>query len=90
MTTPTQEPTADFPTAADAYSLLTRPTLEITDAELLIIIADLRRRREAFMTGKKDDNRKAAAAVKPTEASKSAATADLLAGLNLTIGGVKI
>lgn len=74
----------------DAYSLLSRPTLEITDEELEIIVADLRRRREYFVKEGKKDNPKAerakAAKAPATKASKEAKernTAVLLSELNL-------
>lgn len=50
------EPLAD---PIDAYSLLSKDPREVTDAEALIIVEDLRRRREAYIkTGKPDKPRK--------------------------------
>jgi hypothetical protein len=65
---------------ADAYALLSRPILEITDAEALLIIAELRRRRLSFQNGEKDPSgakKKPAASAK----DKSEATASLLLNL---------
>lgn len=76
----------------DAYSLLSRPVLELTDAEVEVIVTDLRRKRELFVSsaGKTRDTPGKAKASKPTDESKKAATADLLAGLNLKLGDMKI
>jgi hypothetical protein len=79
----------------DAYSLLSRPTLELTDAELEIIVADLRRRREYFVKeGKKDDPRPKAKREPTTRASKEQRernSAVLLEQLNLgDLGGLKL
>lgn len=80
----------DLPAPAptpDAYSLLSRPTLDLTDAEVEIVIADLRRRRKLFLeTGKKDEPvKKAAAAKKLAPDDKKANTLALLANLKLKI-----
>lgn len=74
----------------DAYSLLSKPTLEISDAEAEIIIEDLRRRRKSYLaTGKPDKPRKEAGPARPkaTKDDKAANTAALLAGLNLKMPG---
>jgi len=49
----------DAPEPLDAYALLSKPTLEITDAEAELIVTDLRKRREAYIkTGKPDKPKK--------------------------------
>lgn len=72
----------------DAYSLLSKPTLDLTDAEVEIVVADLRRRRRLFIEqGIKDEPVKKAAAKKkalPAAAKdKAANTLALLASLKL-------
>lgn len=43
----------------DAYSLLSRPTLELTDEQVMAIIEQLRHKREAYIkTGKPDRPKK--------------------------------
>jgi tartrate dehydratase beta subunit/fumarate hydratase class I family protein len=71
----------------DAYSLLTRPTLEITDEQLEIIVANLRARRAAYMAGTADrpDKPKAASAAPKTAAEKDALTKALLGELDLKL-----
>lgn len=68
-----------------AYDLLSKPTLEISDAEAQIIIEDLRRRRRAYLaTGKVDKPKKEkVAAVKLDKDEKARNTALLLAQLKL-------
>jgi len=67
-----------------AYELLTRPTLDLTDDEVSLIISDLRRRREAYVsTGKRDEPHKQPRE-KPTAESKAALTASIAAGLDIT------
>ncbi len=70
----------------DAYTLLSRPTLDFTDAEVDIVIADLRRRRAAFVaTGKPDKIAKPKVAASPASAeAKASNTASILAMLKLT------
>lgn len=73
----------------DAYALLSRPTLELTDAEVEAIIVDLRKRRELYIkSGKADRPAKAKAEPKrkATDDEKKANTAALLASLKLSIG----
>lgn len=80
----TSDPTpVDLPLSA--YDLLTRPTLEITDAEALLIIADLRKRRQAYVesNGKKRDEPHKEKRSPATAEEKAANTADLLANLGL-------
>lgn len=79
-------PATDGP---DAYSLLSTPTLELTDAEVELVVADLRRRRELYIkTGKADrpkPNKPTEPKAKPTAADKARNTAELLARLELKI-----
>lgn len=67
----------------NAYSLLTRPTVELSDAEVEIIVADLRRRRDAYVSsgGKKPD-RPDKAPPKP-QGTKAELTRQAAASLNL-------
>lgn len=69
----------------DAYSLLSKPTLDLNDKEVEIIVADLRRRREAYIkTGKVDKPKKErAAAVKLSKDEKARNTALLLSQLKM-------
>lgn len=48
-----------LPPEADAYELLSRPTLSYTDEEVAAVVADLRRRRAAFLATGKPDKPKA-------------------------------
>lgn len=74
----------------DAYDLLSKPTLDITDEEALTIIADLRRRREGYLrTGKPDKQPKSKAEPK-AKADKAANTASLLAMLEANSGQLKL
>lgn len=80
--------TSDAEQSLDAYSLLSKPTLSITDEEATKIIADLRQRRERFMATKKPDKPRAAAKAKADPLSKEAKaenTAALLASLKLDL-----
>jgi hypothetical protein len=69
----------------DAYSLLSKDPREVTDAEAEQIIADLRRRRAAYIkTGKPDKPAKEKVeAVKLDKDEKARNTAALLAQLKL-------
>lgn len=69
----------------DAYSLLSKPTLDLSDAEVDLIIDDLRKRREAYIkTGKPDKPKVVKAAAKKLNADEKARnTAALLAQLKL-------
>lgn len=69
----------------DAYELLSRETLSYTDAEVEIICADLRRRREAFIkTGKPDKPKKEKEErVKLSADDKKRNTAELMAKLKI-------
>lgn len=75
----------DLTDPIDAYSLLSKPTLELTDAEVLIIVEDLRKRREAYIkTGKPDKPKKEKVERKKLDADEKARnTALLLAQLKL-------
>ncbi len=77
----TDQPEPEF----DAYSLLSRPTLDITDAQAVLIVEDLRKRREAYLKTGKPDKPKVArqAAVKLGADEKARNTAALLASLKL-------
>jgi hypothetical protein len=68
-----------------AYDLLSKPTLDLSDAEVDLIIADLRKRRAAYVsTGKADRPKKEkAATVKLEKDDKARNTAALLASLKL-------
>lgn len=72
----------------NAYALLSKPTLELTDADVEIIVADLRKRRLAYAT----DPKKSAdnpTKVKPqpiSAAEKQVNTDDLLASLDISLG----
>lgn len=73
----------------DAYSLLSKPTLDLTDAEVEIVVSDLRRRRRLFIEqGIKDEPVKKAAAKKkalPAAAKdKAANTLALLSQLKFS------
>jgi hypothetical protein len=84
------EPLPDF-APVDAYELLSKPTLELTDTEVDIVIHDLRQRRARWVNSgqKAPDKPKAAKAKaakeKPTDALRAAATQSLLADLNLDL-----
>ena len=69
----------------DAYSLLSKPTLDLTDAEVDLVIEDLRRRRSAYVKdGKVDKPKVVKAAAKKLDADEKARnTAALLAQLKL-------
>lgn len=79
----TNLPLDSTPAHADAYELLSRPTLDYTDEEVAKVVADLRRRRTAFLTQGKADRPKAAKkeAVKLSADDKARNTQVLLASL---------
>lgn len=83
---PDPAPLADEPLSA--YDLLSKPTVELTDAEVELICTDLRNRRLAYINHKKRDepHKKPAKPVTPEE--KAANTIGLAAelGLDLDIG----
>ena len=69
----------------DAYALLSKPTLEIGDAEAEKIVADLRQRRLAYLkTGKPDKPKKEkVVAAKLDKDEKARNTQALLATLKI-------
>lgn len=71
----------------DAYSLLSMPTLDISDAQAELIIADLRKRREAYVKDGKVDKPKVeklkVEKAKLTKDDKARNTAALLAQLKI-------
>lgn len=72
----------------DAYALLSKPTLDLTDDEVEKIVVDLRRRRQLYLsTGKPDKVSKPKAAKTPAAKldadAKAANTAALLASLKI-------
>ena len=75
------------PQHLDAYALLSKPTKDLSDAEVLLIIADLRKRRiNSLQTGKPDKpaaeaKAKRLPAKKATDAEKKANTAAILGQL---------
>lgn len=72
--------------AGSAYELLSKPTSEITDADLEVIVADFRKRREFYLAGKADNPaKKPRSAAATTAAEKAANTAAILAQLDLKI-----
>lgn len=70
--------TPDLP--MDAYQLLSKPTLKLTDEEVTVICADLRKRRERFLAGIKDNQPKVkkAPAAPMSDEAKQAAQDDIL------------
>jgi hypothetical protein len=70
----------------DAYSLLSRPTLQLTDAQVEKIVIDLRERRAKHIATGKPDKPRAEAKIKAEplgKESKAANTAALLASLRI-------
>lgn len=83
---PASEPSPDTESALDAYSLLSKPTLELTDAEVGKIVADLRARRAKHLATGKPDKPKIEAKAKADPLSKEAKAANtqaLLAQLKI-------
>lgn len=80
--------TAEPLSQMDAYALLTKPTLDLTDAEVDIVIADLRARRARHISSGKPDkpNPKPkalpAGAKKPSALDKAQATLDVLSDID--------
>lgn len=73
-----------LPSTRDAASLLSKPTLDLTDEEVEIICADLRKRREQFLQGVQDKPKRAALpAPDRSPEAKAARTAQLLGELDL-------
>ena len=73
----------DQPEPLSAYDLLSKPTISLTDAEVKLIVEDLRTRRESYVkTGAVDRPDKPKPA-KATTAQKEKNTAALLAKLKI-------
>lgn len=62
----------------DAYALLSKPTLELTDQDIKDICTDLRKRRERFLAGQKDNPPKAKAEPPKTPEEKAALSESIL------------
>lgn len=79
----------DTPAPGSAYELLTRPTLELTDAEVEAIVVDLQARRQNYVDSKgkvKDDPRpKKPRAASKTAEEKAALTASILSELDIDL-----
>lgn len=72
-----------------AFSLLSKPTLDLSDHELLLVANDLRAKRVKFLNGVKDNPaKKRLAKPKPTPEEKAARTEHLKTQLKL--GGLKL
>jgi len=78
--------TAEPISERDAYALLSKPTLELTDAEVEIVVAELRKKRSAYVHEGKKDNATSKRKPAATAADKDAATKALLADLDLDLG----
>ena len=79
MTTPT-ETTSE----RDAYTLLSKPTLELTDDEVEQVVIQLRQKRLAYINeGKKDNGPAKPKAAPKSKAEVDAATAAILAELDI-------
>lgn len=64
--------------ARDAYALLSKPTLDLTDQDVEDICIDLRKRRERFLAGQKDNPPKAKAEPPKTPEEKAALSESIL------------
>lgn len=71
------EPQAEI---RDAFTLLSKPTLELTDKEVDAICADLRKRRERFLAGQKDNPPKAVKAEPPKTTEEKQAVGESILG----------
>lgn len=81
---PAAEATADNATpTVNAYDLLTKPTLELTDAEVEIVVADLRKRRHAYVSAKTPDRPDKPKKQPTTAQEKAANTAAIAAAMRL-------
>lgn len=74
----------------DAYALLSKPTLELTDAEVERVVVDLQARRKLYLsTGKPDAPKKPKAPAEPkkkaTDEEKKRNTALLLGQLKMSL-----
>jgi len=75
---------------SDAYALLSKPTQELTDAEVEAVFADLRIRRERFLQGVQDKPAAKPKAPAKTKEEKAAITSGLMDDLLSTpIGEIK-
>lgn len=61
----------ELPEVRDAYALLSKETLELSDEEIELICTDLRKRRERFLAGQKDNLPKVKAEPKTDEEKKA-------------------
>lgn len=70
----------ELPSSRDAFELLSKPTLELSDADVEAICLDLRQKRERFLQGVADKPKRAAAkpAVEKSPEAKAARTENLL------------
>lgn len=59
-----------LPQTRNAHELLSKPTLELSDADVEAIVSDLRQRRERYLQGVQD---------KPQKKPKAAATPEEIA-----------
>lgn len=59
------------PEPRDAFTLLSKPTLDLTNDEIEVISKDLRARRERFLAGQKDNLPKPKAEPKTAEEKKA-------------------
>lgn len=70
----------------DAYALLSKPTLDLTDAEIEAICKDLRARRERFLLGQADKPPKQSKPkVEMTPEAKQQAAAEVLSDIGKLI-----
>ncbi len=73
----------------DANELLSRPILDLTEAEVLAVVEDLRKRRLLYVQHKRPDKAQRPAKVAastPTAEEKRKATEDLLASIDWAPG----
>jgi hypothetical protein len=75
-----------------AFELLSKPTLEFTDHELLLVANDLRAKRVKFLSGVADrpGATKRVTKPKPTDEEKAARTEHLRNQLKSSISGLEI
>lgn len=91
MTEPSPVESLEPSPPVDAYGLLSKPTLDLSPAEVKLIVADLRERRKRFAATAKPDNPKRERAAKaPSKAKATAeerkrATEELFANLKISI-----
>lgn len=74
----------ELPATRDAFELLSKPTLSLTDADVEAICKDLRARRERFLQGVADKPKRAPAkpAADKSPEAKAARTESLLGDLS--------